>query len=43
MCVYCRVGFIDFMLKRKGLLGDTNLFSRNDYENYDKITLKYFQ
>ena len=43
MCVYFRVGFIDFMLKRKDLLGYTNLFSCNDYENYDKITLKYFQ
>ena len=43
MCVYFRIGFIDFMLKRKGLLGYTNLFSGNDYENYDKIILKHFQ
>ena len=43
MCVYFRIGFIDFMLKRKGLLGYTNLFSGNDYGNYDKIILKHFQ
>ena len=29
------IGFIDFMLK--------SLFSANDYENSDKIILKYFQ
>ena len=31
------------MLKGKNLLDYTNLFSANDYENNDKIILKYFQ
>ena len=34
--------FIHFMLKGKGLLEYTNLFSLNDYEKNDKIILKYF-
>ena len=32
MCGYFCVEFIDFMLKGKGLLEYTNLFSPNDYE-----------
>ena len=32
MCGYFCVGFIDFMLKGKSLLDDTNLFSPNDKE-----------
>ena len=36
------VGFIDFMLKSKGLLEYTDLFSRNEYEKNDKMVLKYF-
>ena len=43
MCVYFCIGFIDFMLKGKSLLGYTNLFSPNDYEKNDKMILKYFQ
>ena len=31
------------MLKGKSLLDYTNLFSPNDYEENDKIILKYFQ
>ena len=31
------------MLKGKGLLEYTNLFSPNDHEKNDKIILKYFQ
>ena len=31
------------MLKGKSLLEYTNLFSPNDYENNNKIILKYFQ
>ena len=31
------------MLNGKSLLEYTNLFSPNDYENNDKIILKYFQ
>ena len=43
MCGYFCTGFIDLMLKRKSLLDYTNLFSPNDYENNNKIILKYFQ
>ena len=37
------IEFIDFMLKGKGLLDYTNLFSPNEYEKNDKIILRYFQ
>ena len=40
---YFCIGFIDFILKSKRLIEYTNLFSTNDYENNDKIILKYFQ
>ena len=40
---YFCIGFIDFILKSKRLIEYTNLFSPNDYENNDKIILKYFQ
>ena len=40
---YFRIKFIDFMLKGKSVLDYTNLFYPNDYENDDKIILKYFQ
>ena len=43
MCAYFCIGFIDFMLKGKGLLESTNSFCRNDYEKNNKITLKYLQ
>ena len=43
MCGYFRIGFIDFMLKSKSLLENTNSFSPNDYEKNYKIILKYFQ
>ena len=43
MCEYFCNGFIGLMLKGKSLLEFTNLFSPNDYENNDKIILKYFQ
>ena len=43
MCVYFRIGFIDFMLKGKSLLVYRNLFSPNDYEKNVKRILKYFQ
>ena len=36
MCRYICIGFIDFMLKGKNLLGYTNLFSPNYYEKNDK-------
>ena len=40
MCGYFYIGVIDFMLKGKSLLDYTNLFSPNDYDKMDKITLK---
>ena len=43
MCAYFFTGFIDFMLKGKGLLGYINLFSPNEYEKNDKIILESFQ
>ena len=43
MCGYFCIGFIDFMVRDKSLLGYTNLFSPDDYENNGKIILKYFQ
>ena len=43
MCGYFCIGFIDFMLKRKGLSEYANVFSPNEYERNDKIILKYFQ
>ena len=43
MCGYLCIEFIDFMLKGKSLLDNTNLFSPNDYGNNDKIILNYFQ
>ena len=43
ICGYFCIGFIDFMLRGKILLDNTNLFSPTDYENNDKIILKYFQ
>ena len=43
MCGYFSIRFIDFMVKSKSLLGYRNLFSPNNYEENDKIKLKYFQ
>ena len=40
---YLFIGFINFMLKIKCFLDYTNLFSRNEYKNNDKIMLKCFQ
>ena len=42
MCGYFCIGFIDFMLKSKSLLDDTNLFFPYEYEK-NQIILKYFQ
>ena len=36
------VGFIDFMLKSKGLLEYTDLFSPNKYKKNDNMVLKDF-
>ena len=43
MCGYFFIGFIGFMLKGRSLLDYTNLLFSNEYENIDKIILKYFQ
>ena len=43
MYSYFCIGFIDFMLKSKSLLGYTNLFSPNEYKKNDKIILKNLQ
>ena len=42
MCGYFCIGFTDFMLKGKSLIGYTNLFSLNDYEKNDKTNTKIF-
>ena len=43
ICRYFCTGFIDFILKGKSLLEDTNSFCPRKYEKNDKIMLKYFQ
>ena len=43
MCRYFCIGFIDFMFKSKSLLEFTNLFSLSEYQENEKIILKYFQ
>ena len=40
---YFCIGFIDFMLNGNSLIGYTNLVFSKDYENNEKIILKYFQ
>ena len=40
---YFYVEFIDFILKGKSFLEYTDLFSPKEYNNSDKILLKYFQ
>ena len=42
MCEYFCIVFIDFMLKGKSLVDDTNLFCPSEYKNNDKKILKYF-
>ena len=43
ICGYYCIGFIDFMLKGKCFFDYKNLFSPDDYEKNDKLTIKYFQ
>ena len=43
MCGCFCIELIEFMLKGKSLLEYTNLFSPTDYEQNDKIILRYFQ
>ena len=42
-CGYFCIGFVDFMLKGKSLLGHKNLLSTNNYDKNDKIILNHFQ
>ena len=42
MCGYFCTGFIDFMLAGKTLTELTNLFSPNNFKEYDDIILNYF-
>ena len=43
-CRYSCIEFINFMLKFKSLYKEyTTLFSPSEYENNEKIILKYFQ
>ena len=41
MCGYFCIGFIDFMLAGKTLIGFTSLFSPYDFERNDNIILSY--
>ena len=43
MCGCFCIELIEFMLKGKSLLEYTNLSSPTDYEQNDKIILRYFQ
>ena len=42
MCGYFCIGFIDFIFKGKTLTKFTNLFSPNNFEKNDDMSLKYF-
>ena len=42
MCGYFCIGFIDFMLERKTLNKNTNLFSPNNFKKNNDIILNYF-
>ena len=43
MCRFYCIAFIENMLAGKTLLGCTNLFSPNNYNNNDKIIYEYFK
>ena len=43
MCKHFCIGFIDIMLGGKSLADFTNLFSPNNFEDNDKIILKYIK
>ena len=43
MCRYFCTEFINYMLKGKTLLDYTNLFSPNDFKNYDQIIKRIFK
>ena len=43
MCGYFCTEFINYMLKGNTLLDYTNLFSPNDFKNYDQIIKSIFK
>ena len=43
MCVYFRIGFIDFILADKTLIDYTNLFSPHDFDKNDQTIFNYFK
>ena len=43
MCEYFCVGFIDYMLSGRTLIGCTSLFLLHDFNKNDKIILKYIK
>ena len=43
MCRYYCIEFINYMLKGKTLLDDTNLFSPNDFKKNDEIIKRKFK
>ena len=43
MSGYFCIGFIDFMFAGKTLIGNTNLFSPDDFNKNDSIILSYFK
>ena len=42
ICQYFCIRFINFVLKEKGLLDYTNIFSPEEYEKNDKLILTFF-
>ena len=43
MCRYFSIEFINYMLKGKKLLDDTNLFSPNDFKKKDQVIKRIFK
>ena len=43
MCGYFCTGFIDFMLKGRGITNFTNLFLPNNFKDNEKIILQYIK
>ena len=43
MCAYCCIGFNDFILAGKSLIGFTGLFSPFDFKKNDDTILSYFK
>ena len=43
ICQYFCIRFINFVLKEKGFLDYTNIFSPEEYEENDNLILTFFQ